>query len=68
MKNLDRSQIEDMLQVMCKYYEIHEKKNISIEDYFSKEQYEKYKLLLKDNYSNEKNYITDFIISKLNKW
>lgn len=53
LQNLDRTQIEVTLQVICKYYELHESKNISIEDYFSKEQYEKYRQLLKNKYNKE---------------
>ena len=53
LQNLDRTQIEVTLQLMCNYYEIHQKKNIQIMDYFSQEQYKKYKLLLKNNYDKE---------------
>ncbi|PRX42478.1 nitroreductase family protein [Salegentibacter salegens] len=53
LENLNRTQIEVTLKVMCKYYEIHQEKNINIEDYFSQELYEKYKLLLKNNYVKE---------------
>lgn len=53
LQNLDRTQIEVTLQVICKYYELHESKNITIEDYFSQEQYEKYRQLLKDKYNKK---------------
>lgn len=53
LQNLDRSQIEVTLQIMCKYYDIHKEKNINIENYFSQEQYENYRRLLKHKYTNE---------------
>jgi|SRR5690554_237102 len=53
LQNLQRSQIEVTLQVMCNYYEIHQDKSIEIEDYFSKSQYENYKELLNQKYSKE---------------
>ena len=53
LQNIDRSQIEVALQVMCKYYEIHDNENINIEDYFPQEQYEEYKELLKENYTQQ---------------
>lgn len=53
LENLNRTQIEVTLKVMCKYYELHEEKNINIEDYFSLDQYQKYKQLLENNYDKE---------------
>lgn len=52
IENVSRSQVKVAYQIMCKYYELHKNKNYEIEDIFSKEQYEKYKSILNNNYSS----------------
>lgn len=48
-----RSQISVAYRVLCQYYELHVNKGVSIEDFFSKKQYEKYLSILGETYSNE---------------
>lgn len=48
-----RSQISVAYRVLCEYYELHKKKGVSIEDYFSEQQYQKYLSILGEMYSNE---------------
>ncbi|HIF9192361.1 TPA: nitroreductase family protein [Photobacterium damselae] len=46
----DRSQLLVATKVMCKYYETHEYMNVDISDYYTLEQYNKYKNILGDSY------------------
>ena len=50
--NINLSQINVAFQIMCEYYELHQKINFDISDYFTLEQYEFYKDSLKQSYSN----------------
>ncbi|MFV5693023.1 nitroreductase family protein [Flavobacterium sp. LT1R49] len=49
--NSTLSQINVAFQIMCEYYELHQKINFNISDYFTLEQYEFYKDSLKQSYS-----------------
>ncbi len=49
------SQIEVAYKVMCKYYELHQKNNIDIEDFFTPEQYGFYKEVLSFRYDSKFN-------------
>lgn len=51
ISNVNRDQIRTAYQVMCEYYELHQKANFDIEKLYSKEQYMFYKHVLKDSYS-----------------
>ncbi|MCA4806988.1 nitroreductase family protein [Myroides odoratimimus] len=50
--NIVRSQIRVAYEVMCKYYELHYEKEWNIENLYTKEQYEFYKKILGNYYSN----------------
>lgn len=50
--NINLSQINVAYQIMCEYYELHQKINCDISDYYTLEQYEFYKDSLKQSYSN----------------
>lgn len=52
-QNVERSQIRVAYQVMCEYYELHEKLIVDINDYFTKDQYLRYKSILGNLYSKE---------------
>lgn len=47
---VNRSQIKVAYQVMCQYYELHAKSNFDISDFYTAEQYDRYKALLKEDY------------------
>ncbi|HHI5408918.1 TPA: nitroreductase family protein [Vibrio metoecus] len=51
--NLNRSQIRVAYQVMCEYYELHQKLNIDISDYYTLAQYQNYKCILGEHYTIE---------------
>lgn len=51
--NVVRSQIRVAYQVMCEYYELHQKMGVNIQDYFRLEQYEDYKNILGNAYTSE---------------
>lgn len=53
IKNVHRDQIRTAYQVMCEYYELHQKANFDIEKLYSKEQYEFYKEILDKAYHPE---------------
>ncbi|EHG1331726.1 nitroreductase family protein [Vibrio vulnificus] len=48
-----RSQIRVALQVMCLYYELHERMDTIIEDYYPKSIYLKYRGILAEHYSDD---------------
>ncbi|MCU8159172.1 nitroreductase family protein [Vibrio vulnificus] len=48
-----RSQVRVALQVMCLYYELHEKMEINIEDYYPKSDYLIYRDILGEHYKEE---------------
>lgn len=50
--NIALSQINVAFQIMCEYYELHQKIKFDISEYFTLEQYEFYKVSLKQSYSN----------------
>jgi len=60
IKNINRSQIRVGYQVMCQYYELHQKVNYNIEDLYSKEQYLKYREILDSKYDLTFNGIIDW--------
>lgn len=60
IKNINRSQIRVGYQVMCQYYELHQKVNYNIEDLYSKEQYLKYREILDSKYDSNFNGIIDW--------
>ncbi|WP_041217379.1 nitroreductase family protein [Aeromonas hydrophila] len=49
--NVSRSQIRVAYQVMCEYYELHQKLDVDISDYYTPEQYNNYKNTLGDIYT-----------------
>lgn len=51
--NSNRSQIRVAYQVMCEYYELHEKMGVDISDYYTLAQYYDYKNILGDAYNPE---------------
>ena len=51
--NVCRSQIRVAYQVMCEYYELHQRMNVDISDYFTSIQYQEYKNILGDAYIAE---------------
>lgn len=51
--NVQRSQICVAYQVMCEYYELHQRMNVDISDYFTSIQYQEYKNILGDAYTSE---------------
>ncbi|MDM1503178.1 nitroreductase family protein [Myroides marinus] len=51
-EGVGRSQVRVGYEVMCRYYELHQEKEWNIEDIYTKEQYEFYKNILGDFYSN----------------
>lgn len=51
LKNIDRSQVKVTLQVLCKYYELHKKSSIDIEEYFPSREYDKFRDILNEDYS-----------------
>lgn len=62
IKNIHRSQIMVGFQVMCQYYELHQKMEWIIEDIYTQEQYIKYRTLLGSNYDENFNGVTDWDI------
>ncbi len=54
------SQVKVAYQIMCKYYELHETKNVDISDYFSSGQYEFYRESLKNSYSTNFKGVIDY--------
>jgi hypothetical protein len=40
-------------QVMCEYYELHQKLSVDISDYYTQAQYEDYKSILGDAYTSK---------------
>lgn len=60
IKNITRSQILVAYQVMCKYYEIHKNNGHDISDFYSINQYNKYKSLLDKNYTVNFNGAIDY--------
>jgi nitroreductase len=50
IENSSRSQIKVGYQIMCQYYELHQKAGHDIEGLFNKAQYDFYKSVLKNNY------------------
>lgn len=52
IKNVHRSQIKVGYQVICKYYELHQAKNLDISDFYTETQYEFYKSVLQKNYDD----------------
>lgn len=53
--NVHQSQITVAYKVMCEYYELHQKMEVDIGDYYTNEQYEHYKKILSDEYDSEFN-------------
>lgn len=51
--HINRSQIRVAYQVMCEYYELHQKLGVDISDYYTQAQYEDYKLILGDAYTSK---------------
>lgn len=51
--NISRSQIRVAYQVMCEYYELHQKLDVDISDYYTKAQYESYKKDLDNVYTTK---------------
>lgn len=51
--NVSRSQIRVAYQVMCEYYELHQKLDADISDYYTQTQYEDYKKILGDTYTSK---------------
>lgn len=51
--NVGRSQIRVAYQVVCEYYELHQKLGVDISDYYTLTQYEDYKNVLGDSYSTK---------------
>lgn len=60
VKNINCSQILVAYQIMCKYYELHLEKGFDISTYYSEENYNFYKSLLKDYYSKDFKGVIDF--------
>ncbi|MFV0165368.1 nitroreductase family protein [Empedobacter falsenii] len=60
IKNINRSQIKVGYQVICQYYELHQKANYNIEYLYSKEQYLKYKSILNLSYDANFNGIINW--------
>ncbi|QTV06633.1 nitroreductase family protein [Faecalibacter bovis] len=60
IKNINRSQIKVGYQVICKYYEMHKNEGYNIEHIFSQKQYEKYKSVLKTEYSDDFNGVINW--------
>ena|SRR5690606_5705631 len=52
ISNIHRSQIKVGYQVICKYYELHQAKNLDISDFYTEAQYEFYKSVLQKNYDD----------------
>lgn len=52
-ENISRSQIRVAYQVMCEYYELHQRMGVDISDYFTQMQYKEYKSILGDTYTAE---------------
>lgn len=53
LKNISRSQIKVAYQVICKYYELHQEKELDISSFYTENQYNSYKQSLKDFYTCE---------------
>ena len=51
--NVNRSQIRVAYQVMCEYYELHQRMSVDISDFYTLEQYKSYKALLGTVYTGE---------------
>lgn len=52
-ENVNRSQIRVAYQVMCEYYELHQRMRVDISDYYTQAQYIEYKDILGNYYSEE---------------
>lgn len=50
VKNADRDQIKTAYQIMCEYYELHQKANYNIADFYTEAQYEFYRNILNRDY------------------
>ncbi|NCP83569.1 MAG: nitroreductase [Flavobacteriaceae bacterium CG18_big_fil_WC_8_21_14_2_50_34_36] len=53
INNVHRDQIKTSYQVMCEYYELHQKENYDISDIYTDEQYNTYKNILNNFYSSD---------------
>lgn len=62
LENSSLTQFAQGYNVMCKYYELHQKLNVDISDFYTEDQYKKYNSLL-----NEKSLDNDGTISYLDK-
>src|SRR5690606_39225052 len=51
INNIAFSQVRATYAVICRYYELHQTLQITIEDYYPKRLYELYRKTLKDDYS-----------------
>jgi nitroreductase len=58
--NVNRSQIRVAYQVMCEYYELHQRMSVDISDYYTEEQYENYKAILGLAYTGEFKAVIDY--------
>lgn len=52
IKNAHRSQIKVGYQVICKYYELHQAKNLDISEFYTEAQYDFYKSVLQNGYDD----------------
>lgn len=52
-ENISKSQIKVGYQIMCKYYELHRDKGFDISDFYTEEQYNRYRQNLGDFYSED---------------
>ncbi|MBE8712359.1 nitroreductase [Sphingobacterium sp. KB22] len=60
VNNIDRSQIRVGYQVMCQYYEVHQKLNYNIDNVYTIEQYNFYKSVLDASYSTAFTGVIEF--------
>jgi len=60
INSISRSQIRVGFQVMCQYYELHQKLGYDIECLYSKKQYEFYKSVLSDYYTSAFNGVINW--------
>lgn len=65
IQNVNLSQIRTGYSVVCKYYELHKEKEIAIESYFSEKDYQLYKGILDNYYSQDFHGIKTFTFDEL---
>lgn len=58
VENISKSQIQNTLKILLQYYKVHQELNINIEDYFNKNQLEKYSKLIEFKEENFKGVLT----------